>query len=264
VVCDKIDRWSRDPEFTYRSLREIVAAGASFYAVGDQCEPSTPEGDTMLNFRVLFAKEEHKRIKARMIGTRKILRDQGYYVEGLPPFGYRRAMPKGHKGVEKNVLVIEPAEAEFVRRAFRLAAGISLRRIAKALSLTLDRVISILGSRVYLGEIQNSRGEWIKAKHPAILDVDAFTRAQAAIAGRKNGGARGSTWHAPHDLVGARRFRHGPMVAASRIVQARGVHHEEAQARACAVRVSSPQSPRHLRRRLSGATRRHVPTDGGR
>src|ERR1019366_4324321 len=104
VVCDKIDRWSRDPEFTYRSIREILAAGASFYAVGDQCDPSTSEGDTMLNFRVLFAKEEHKRIKARMVGTRKTLRDQGYYVEGLPPFGYRRAKPRGYKGVEKNVL----------------------------------------------------------------------------------------------------------------------------------------------------------------
>jgi site-specific DNA recombinase len=111
VVCDKIDRWSRDPEFTYRSIREILSAGASFYAVGDQCDPSTPEGDTMLNFRVLFAKEEHKRIKARMVGTRRTLRDQGYYVEGTPPFGYRRSLPKGHKGPEKNVLAIEDGVA---------------------------------------------------------------------------------------------------------------------------------------------------------
>ena len=125
-------------------IREILAAGASFYAAGDQCDPSTSEGDTMLNFRVLFAKEEHKRIKARMVGTRRILRDQGYYVEGRPPFGYRRAMPKGHKGVEKNVLVVEPDEAELVRRAYRLAARESLTSIATTLGLTRDRVRDVL------------------------------------------------------------------------------------------------------------------------
>jgi site-specific DNA recombinase len=198
VLCDKIDRWSRDPEFTYRSIREILAAGASFYAVGDQCDPSTPDGDTMLNFRVLFAKEEHKRIKARMVGTRRILRDRGYYADGLAPFGYRRAMPKGYKGVEKNVLVIEPKEAEVVRRAFRLARREPLSSIAMTLGLTRDRVQHILRKRVYLGEIQNTRREWIKAKHPAIVDVDTFARAQTALDGRKNGGAsevsQTSTW----------------------------------------------------------------------
>ncbi len=196
VVCDKIDRWSRDPEFTYRSIREILAGGASFYAAGDQCDPSTSEGDTMLNFRVLFAKEEHKRIKARMVGTRRLLRDQGYYVEGLPPFGYRR--PKGQKGVEKNVLVIDEAEAELVRRAFALAPREPLTSIATTLGLMRDRVHDVLRGRVYLGEIQNTRGEWIKAKHPAIVDVDTFARAQTALDGRKNGGtsevSQTSTW----------------------------------------------------------------------
>jgi DNA invertase Pin-like site-specific DNA recombinase len=198
VLCDKIDRWSRDPEFTYRSIREILSAGASFYAVGDQCDPSTPEGDTMLNFRVLFAKEEHKRIKARMVGTRRLLRDQGYYADGLAPFGYRRGLPKGSKGPQKNVLVIEPKEAEIVRRAFRLATRQPLSSIAATLGLARDRVGKMLRKRVYLGEIQNTRGEWIQAKHPAIVDVDAFARARTALEGRKNAGAsevsETSTW----------------------------------------------------------------------
>ena len=42
----------------------------------------------MLGFRILFAREEHKRIRQCMVGTRQLLRDRGYYVEGLPPFGY--------------------------------------------------------------------------------------------------------------------------------------------------------------------------------
>ncbi len=193
VVCDKIDRWSRDPEFTYRSIREILTAGASFFAIGDACDPSTPEGDTMLNFRVLFAREEHKRIKLRMVGTRTNLRNQGYFVEGLPPFGYRRSLPKGTKGPEKNILRIEEREAETVREAFRLCIqGRSMNQIAADLGLNRDRVHEALHARVYRGEIQNRAGEWIKAKHPAIVDADTFARAQAAVAGRRHGPAPGA------------------------------------------------------------------------
>jgi DNA invertase Pin-like site-specific DNA recombinase len=188
VLCDKIDRWSRDPEFTYRSVREILAAGASFYAVGDACDPSTHEGDTMLNFRVLFAREEHKRIKQRMVGTRKRLRDAGYYVEGLPPLGYRRSAPRGTKGPQKNVLTVHADEAEQVREAFALCLkGRSVTDIAATLGLQRDRVFDALRNRVYLGEVQNTSGQWIKARHAAIISHDTFVRARDALAGRRNG-----------------------------------------------------------------------------
>lgn len=188
VLCDKIDRWSRDPEFTYKSIREILAARAAFYAVGDNCDPSTNEGDTMLNFRVLFAKEEHKRIKLRMVGTRLVLRDAGYYTEGMAPFGYRRSLPKGVKGPDKNLLVIVEAEAETVRKIFALSvAGSSLPQIGVAVGLTLDRVRSIVKTRVYLGEVRNRDGVWIRARHAPIIDADTFARAHAGIATRFSG-----------------------------------------------------------------------------
>ena len=191
VLCDKVDRWSRDPEFTYRSVRQIMEAGASVYFVGEQCDPSTPEGDTMLNFRIVFAKEEHKRIKQRMVGTRKILRDQGYYVEGLAPFGYRRPFPKGYKGVEKNILAIEPEEAKLMRKAFRLCvSGHSMTNIGNILGITRDRVFDGLKNRVYLGEIENTSGTWIKGKHAALIDADTFALAQAALSARRLGSAK--------------------------------------------------------------------------
>jgi DNA invertase Pin-like site-specific DNA recombinase len=191
VVVDKLDRWSRDAEFSYGSIRRILEAGASFYSVAESLDPSTREGDTALGFRILFAREEAKRIKERMVGTRRLLRDRGYYCEGLPPYGYRRAHPKGHKGAEKNILVVDAKEADTVRRIFRLCvAGTSLQKIADTVELKRDRVHDVLHSRVFLGEILNTRGTWIKALHPAIVDADTFTRAQAAIASRLLGGAR--------------------------------------------------------------------------
>jgi DNA invertase Pin-like site-specific DNA recombinase len=187
VVVDKLDRWSRDAEFSYRSVREILERGASMYFVAERIDPATTDGDSALSFRILFAREEHKRIRERMVGTRKILRDQGYYVEGLPPLGYKRAHPKGYKGVEKNVLVVDDANAAIVRRAFMLCAGgKSLSQIAERLEIGRDQVHDVLKSRIYLGESKDSAGTWIKARWPAIIDEALFVRANDALSKRKH------------------------------------------------------------------------------
>jgi DNA invertase Pin-like site-specific DNA recombinase len=205
ILCDKLDRWSRDPEFTYRSVREILEAKASFFAVGDQCDPSTKEGDTMLGFRVLVAREEHKRIKERMVGTRKLLRDRGLYSEGLPPFGYRRSRPRGVRAADKNVLFAIPEDVAFVRDMFaRCIRGESindiLRAVPKPRSLDKGRIGKILRNRIYIGEVKDSRGVWIRGQHEPMIAADVFARAQAALDGRRLGGARAqstsrtSTW----------------------------------------------------------------------
>ena len=195
VLCDKLDRWSRDPEFTYGSIRQILERGASLYAVSDRCDPSTKDGDTMLGVRVLVAREEHKRIKERTVGTRKLLRDRGYYVEGLPPFGYRRQAPPGRKSPVKNVLAVVPEQAEVVREAFRRCGdGHSIGVVLEWLRATTGRkwdkksVGIMLRHRVYLGEITDSHGAWIKAQHEALLDARTFSRAQDALTHRRLGG----------------------------------------------------------------------------
>lgn len=188
VLCDKVDRWSRDPEFTYRTMRELGAKDVAVYFVGDACDPATAEGDTMLNFRVLFAKEEHKRIRQRLVGTRKLLRDRGLYVEGTPPWGYRRQT--GAERSKRNELVIEPAEADQVKRVFKLCvAGKSIGAIAEDLGVKVDRVFDALHRRMYLGEIQDGGKppKWIRGKHPPIVDARTFQAAQDALVARTNG-----------------------------------------------------------------------------
>lgn len=201
VLCDKLDRWSRDPEFTYRSVRTILEAGASFYAVSDRCDPSTAEGDTALGFRVLFAREEHKRIKERLVGTRNLLRAQGYFAAGIPPLGYRRGAPRGQRGVgqNKNVLVIVPEEAKIVRTIFRrYVAGESMPELARALDTHLSNIKHTLHRRVYIGEVQGppsapgrKDGPWIKGHHEPIIDAALFKRAQETIERRRLGARRG-------------------------------------------------------------------------
>lgn len=186
VLCDKLDRWSRDPEFTWRSIREIHEKGASFFAVADRCDPSTPDGDTMLHVRVLVAREEHKRIKQRLVGTRRLLRDRGYYVEGLPPLGYRR-----QSGKNKNILVVDPLTVDKVKQMFELCAeGHSISQIAVVVGEKRDRVKDTLRNRVYLGEIENTSHIWIPGFHPPIIEPVLWLKAQAGLDFRKLGGSR--------------------------------------------------------------------------
>lgn len=191
VIVDKLDRWSRDPEFTYRSVRELLAAGASFFAVAESLDPSTSEGDTALGFRILFAREEHKRIKERMVGTRKKLRDAGFYPEGRPPLGYRRKLGKGERAFDKNTLVIHEEEAALVRRIFRLSAGgTSVQKIADLTGRWKFNVRQILTSRVYLGEVKGSDGTWRRGKVDPIIAVELFLRVAEGLRSRRLGGAR--------------------------------------------------------------------------
>ena len=186
ILCYRLDRWSRDPEFTYRTIREVLQAGASFYAVDEQCDPSTPEGDTMLNFRVLFAREEHKRIRQRMIGTRQVLRDAGYYVEGVVPMGYLR--PVGAKGVDKNILQIDEPKAAAVRDAFaRCIRGQSLSQISDATGLTVDHLGKMLRKRIFCAEMPSAdRSRIVQGKWPPIVSRDTFLLAQDALDSRSN------------------------------------------------------------------------------
>lgn len=202
VLCDKMDRWSRDAEFSYSSIRQILEKGAAFYAVGDRMDPATPEGDTAMGLRILVAREEHKRIKERMVGTRAALRAQGYFADGLVPYGYKRSAPKGTRGIEKNILVVDPPAAELVRRMFRMCIdGMSLAQISARLKYREHTAIAkIIRNRHYLGEVRLHGGDWIPGKHVAIVDAATFAKAAEALSGRKNGSefrqqpARTDTW----------------------------------------------------------------------
>jgi DNA invertase Pin-like site-specific DNA recombinase len=193
VVCDKLDRWSRDAEFTYGSIRQILERGAGFYAVGDRCDPATRDGDTMLGVRVLVAREEYKRLRERTIGTRKILRDKGYYVEGVVPFGYVRPTGKGVSRLEHNALIPNGQAADTVREIYRSCIGgssinairLHLRRTQPGRGWDKKSLNNILRNRFFVGEILDSRGIWIQGKHVALIDHDVFARAQTALDSRR-------------------------------------------------------------------------------
>jgi DNA invertase Pin-like site-specific DNA recombinase len=201
VVVSAVDRWSRDIVFAVQSVRELVARGVGFHALTENLDASTPHGDSTLGIMAWVADGERKRIRERTVGRRKELRDQGRYVEGQLPLGYRRA--------PGNTLEIDKHEAHVVREIFRRCiAGQSLNQIAESIELDFpseDRVWEkslmhdVLKNRLYLGEMKDSRGVWL-AVHPAIVNHATFARAKEALASRRNGGrppgaeARTASW----------------------------------------------------------------------
>jgi DNA invertase Pin-like site-specific DNA recombinase len=202
VVVAKLDRWSRDVAFSYSSVDKIVAAGADFYLLAERCGPHDDTWDTIFGVHALVARLEHKRIRERTVGTRKLLRDDGCFSEGLVPIGYRRRLGKGQKGKDasgenKNALVVVEHEARAVHRVFSLCiAGRTTREIARLVTidepdgtkraLSVAVVKRILHRRTYTGELLDSAGDWIKGRHPAIVDVDTFARAQVALESRRD------------------------------------------------------------------------------
>jgi DNA invertase Pin-like site-specific DNA recombinase len=191
VLCDKLDRWSRDPGFSHTSIQRITDMGASFYAVSDALDPDSREGGMMLSVRAMIAKEEHTRIRERTVGTRMLLRDAGYYVEGVTPFGYQRPPKQRGDNAARNVLILHEENAAKVRRMFELsAAGMKLREVAAQVGESRDRVWSVLRNRIHTGFMTSSKGELIRGRHPAIVSVSLFERSRAKLEGRRNGGAR--------------------------------------------------------------------------
>jgi DNA invertase Pin-like site-specific DNA recombinase len=185
VLVDKLDRWSRDAEFSYRSIREILESGAHFFAIGDNCDPSTPDGDSALGLRILVAREEHKRIKQRLVGTRKLLRDRGYYADGLTPWGYER---QDKRGLERNCLLVRADEAPVVLKAFELCIdGYSIDEIGEKLEIHRDRIAGTLRNRIYLGEVRDSKGNWIKGQHAALVPAHTFVAAASSLDRRRRG-----------------------------------------------------------------------------
>jgi DNA invertase Pin-like site-specific DNA recombinase len=199
LVC-KVDRWSRDIVWCVQSVRELVARGVGWTAIGEGIDAADPNGDRTLGLMAWVADQERARIRERTVGRRKELRDQGCYVEGRVPVGYER--------VERRLRVLED-EAPIVKLIFdRCIAGDPLSAIRDRL---LDEhparsrwdkasLRKIIRTRTYLGEVRGADGVW-RPGHPAIVDRATFERAQRALEGRRLGGggrtseqARTATW----------------------------------------------------------------------
>ncbi|MGL4961976.1 MAG: recombinase family protein [Inquilinus sp.] len=95
---------------TLTVLEELAEAGVSVMSAAD----GELTDELLAGIRGWAAAQERARMKARTWPARQAKRDQGYWVHGQTPYGYR-------SDPERKVLVLCPHEAPIAREIFRMA-----------------------------------------------------------------------------------------------------------------------------------------------
>ncbi len=212
VVYDP-DRLARKLAYQLLVTDEIEAAGARLEFVNFEWR-NTPEGQLFYALRGAVAQYEKEKIRERTMAGRRQKAKSGKMPSGFAAYGYTY-------DTERQTLVVNPAEADVVRRIFQLLVnegmgingiahrltqeGVPTRRGAPAWHRVVVR--QIVQNPVYTGTFYanrldcegmglnrhlasgqrhamrvRAREEWIPVPVPAILDQALWGRAQEILA----------------------------------------------------------------------------------
>ena len=184
VVVYKIDRLTRSLADFARLIEVFERRRVSFVSVTQQFNTTTSMGRLMLNILLSFAQFEREVTGERIRDKIAASKAKGMWMGGVVPLGYR---------VEARRLLVEPAEAETVRRIFRRFVecrsttvvvgwlseqGITSRRGAP---FSKQALWKLLNNRIYRGEIVH-RGQAYRGEHEAIIDAALWGAVQAVFA----------------------------------------------------------------------------------
>ncbi|NLG05561.1 MAG: recombinase family protein [Clostridia bacterium] len=133
VVVKDLTRFSRDFIDIQRYLERIFPAlDVRFISIGDDFDSNDYIGKPLemrMKFKSILADYYCKDTSDKIIQQLTAKKSQGKFIAGSTPFGYSKSKENKHK------LVIEPREAEVVRRIFDMAiSGMNINKIAKKLN----------------------------------------------------------------------------------------------------------------------------------
>src|SRR5499433_1677926 len=194
VVVYKVDRLTRSLADFARLVEIFDAQNVSFVSVTQQFNTTSSMGRLTLNVLLSFAQFEREvtgeRIRDKIAASKK----KGLWMGGNPPLGYRAS---------ERTLVIDPAEAETVRRIFALYRELGcVRRVKDAadrLGLRTKRrttangaecggapfsrghLYRILSNPIYTGRIAH-KGQLYPGQQPALIDDETWTSVRDRLA----------------------------------------------------------------------------------
>jgi site-specific DNA recombinase len=238
VVVYKVDRLTRSLADFARLVEIFDEQGVSFVSVTQQFNTTSSMGRLTLNVLLSFAQFEREvtgeRIRDKIAASKK----QGMWMGGNVPLGY---------DARGRTLVINPAEAETVRRIFALYHDLGFVRRVKEevdhLGLTTKCITAVNGTErggnpfsrghiygllsnpIYTGRIAH-KGELYPGQHPALIDDETWAAVRDQLAAnasnhRRKGkaaepsllagllvDARGTRLTPSHAVKKARRYRY--------------------------------------------------------
>jgi site-specific DNA recombinase len=192
VVVYKIDRLTRSLMDFARMVEVFDQHGVSFVSVTQQFNTTTSMGRLTLNVLLSFAQFEREvtseRIRDKIAASKK----KGMWMGGPVPIGYR---------TEHKQLVIEPEQAELVRRLFELYLEIgSVPRLKERVDelqlvtpirqtrtgrsggkpFSFGHLYWILSNPLYAGEVHHQGKIW-PAQHQPIIARDLWKAVQRRL-----------------------------------------------------------------------------------
>ena len=178
VITWRLDRLSRNLGDLIMLADRFGQANVALHSFTEKIDLSSATGRMFYNILGSFAQFYREQLAENVrMGMQQAVR-QGKWVN-RPKTGYDL--------IDGELVPNEMAAV--VRRIFTMRGeGASQGKIADATGVKYSTVLSILGSRIYLGEVQMN-GEWFPGHHEAIVTPEAFA---AAHRGRVRGRARGT------------------------------------------------------------------------
>jgi site-specific DNA recombinase len=178
VLTWRLDRLSRNLGDLIMLADRFGQAGVAMHSFTEKIDLSSATGRMFYNILGSFAQFYREQLAENVrMGMQQAVR-QGKWVNH-PKTGYD--LIDGE--------LVPNAKAPIVRRIFTLRAeGRSQGYIGKDTGINYSTVLSILDSRIYLGEVQMN-GEWFPGRHEPIITPELFA---AAHRGRVRGRTRGT------------------------------------------------------------------------
>jgi site-specific DNA recombinase len=231
VVVYKVDRLTRSLADFARLVELFDAQDVSFVSVTQQFNTTSSMGRLTLNVLLSFAQFEREvtgeRIRDKIAASKK----KGMWMGGNVPLGY---------DADERALVINPAEAEIVRRIFGLYRELScVRRVkeeADRLGLRTKRsttakgaerggipfsrghIYRVLSNPIYNGQIAH-KGQLHPGQHPALIDGETWTAVRDQLAANAGDHRRRAKAVEPSLLAGLLVDAHGERLTPSHAVK---------------------------------------------
>lgn len=214
IVIYKIDRLTRSLMDFAKLAETFDAHGVSFVSVTQSFNTTDSMGRLMLNVLLSFAQFERELTGERIRDKFAASKRRGMWMGGPQPIGY---------DVKERRLIVNPAEAETVRKIFDLYLELGnvrlveeeLRRLGlrtksyvsaagRAIgdqSFTRGHLYKILSNPLYIGDISH-KGERHKGLHDAIVDKVIWDRVQAMLGDNTQGKRQRANAKEPSLLAG--------------------------------------------------------------
>ncbi len=186
IIVDKFDRFFREGVEDQKLTKLLEQHGVFVIAVLEPVDPSTPAGwfarwifSGMYEMQRRYIAEETKR-------KMKYAAKKGYWMGGIPPFGFKIVEVKDAEGKTRKKLVPDENEAPIVREIFKMyAEGWGLAKIAEELNKrgiktkkgglwAKSTLYDLLRNEKYIGIYTYSRGTKRNhhAKNPEVIYVE--------------------------------------------------------------------------------------------